>query len=201
MHRLLALAGLLVVACEARRPHPALAWLGRDDRQVLALAQAGEETGVRAHLQLAKPAHVYLALFSPSEGILALFPCAQLRDAPVNPLPAGQHHLPGHFAGKPLHWPVPARAGAVSLLAVVAHERQPELESALARCRQLGNAAFPNRAFGIAAPPATLDPVPRGELPHPLLRAAAAAADGAGALEPAAGHPDVWVGALRLLAH
>lgn len=201
MRGMLAIAGVLMAACEARHPHPVLTWMGRDDRQVMALAQAGEESGVRAHFQLAEPAHVYLALFSPGEGILALFPCAQLRDAPVNPLPAGQHLLPGPFEGKQLHWPIPPKAGAVSLLAIVARERQPELEAALERCRRLGNAAFPNRAFGIAAPPAGLEPVPRGELPHPLLRAAAGAADGAGALEPAAGHAGVWVGALRLLAH
>jgi hypothetical protein len=165
------------------------------------------ETPIRLVLDLPFSAHVYLVSHDLSYGCSALFPSEYLRsDLTGNPLPAGEHILPGSGVADPeleLFWQSGDATSPYTCLLIVSDKAIPELEAAVKRLRQMGNAAFPKKELlGGYAPTAGMEQVPnRNDLLHPAIKAAYGLIDVSndGPLLPWDGHPGVYLKALRLV--
>ena len=152
-------------------PKPRLRWrLGDDQRKVAQFAEATANTPVFLRLDLPFPAHVYVASWSHMQGTIALFPSERLSTDLANPLPAGQHELPGHFEDKPMSWPSHAVVGPIHYLVVVSREPLTELADVLRRVRQMGHMArlgtgFHDRGMYLFAPEGGMKAVPSNDQP------------------------------------
>ncbi|MBK8979257.1 MAG: DUF4384 domain-containing protein [Planctomycetes bacterium] len=151
-------------------------------------------------LTLPSPMHVYVAAWNLVDGTVALFPSETLRaDRAANPLPAGQHRLPGQQGATRLHWHA-SDAALTTFVVIASPTPLPDLEDRLHRCRQVGNAAFPGReVLGRYAPKSGIANVPGASEPaHPLLTTCARAptASHDGPLQPLPDVAGAWYATL-----
>lgn len=181
------------------QPRPALRWLCEGKALDGAFAEIAQDDRLALELELDAPAHVYVAAYAPSLGLLALFPSQQLITDVKAPLAAGRHRLPGRTEGIELGWPALWPARSLTAMVVVSREPRPEIEKLFGKLRQMGNAAFRDRSMGLYAPrEGGMEAVPaKGWLPDGLLRAAFDLTDnGPGGALVAAGS-GTWIGTLK----
>jgi hypothetical protein len=203
------LATLTVLVFRAPSHAPRATWVvdGRSETEQFARVQA--DTPVSLQLELQHPAFVYAVRHDTIGGWIALHPSSTLRSdtARTDAFPRGRHALPGAAVGDrteplALAWPTGQTVGAVSFFVVVSDRRLEDLEQALARCEQMGNAAFPNRSLlAPYAPETGLENTPDPATPpHRLFAEAMRFGTWASThrLEPSASTPGVFVGAFRL---
>ncbi len=201
---LAATAGALWVGVAPGAP-AATTWLGGESRAPIEpVSQLPTEFPLRLDLELAEPMHVYVASHDLVRGTIAMFPSTALRsDAGMNPLPPGQHSLPGQHLGKQLAWHAGDGVGGTTFVVIASREPLPELADALRACRQTGNAAFPHLPLlGTYAPEAGMEGTPsRSRFAHPLLEIAAAAAlrGHDGPMTAVEGNEGVFASALRVV--
>jgi hypothetical protein len=174
-----AVAGALLGGPQAEPPC-STTWAGGDARgPIEPAALLPTEFPLRLELGLDEPMHVYVASHDLVRGTIALFPSTALRsDLGANPLPAGNHSLPGRHMGKELAWHGGDGVGGTTFIVIASREPLTDLASALHTCRQMGNAAFPHLpTLGTYAPIGGMEGTPPTVRPaHPLLEEAAAAA-------------------------
>lgn len=203
----LALATLIWWLVDGRASSPVVKWeIGDGATNVEPYAAVDAETPIRLDLELPSPAHVYLVSHDLIHGCSALFPSEYLHsDVPANPLPAGRHLLPGQGADLELSWQSGDATSPYSCMLIVSSEEIPGMPEALARFRQIGNAAFPKKKLlGGYAPKAGMDQVPpANELLHAAIKAAYRLVDAHndGPMILWTGHPGVFLKVLRLQNH
>ncbi len=139
---------LLGVGWPAVGTLPRAAWrLGDQQRLAAEGKSVPAGTPIGLSLELPFPAHVYVASWSTLQGTIALFPSERLASELENPLPSGQHWLPGTLEGKPMTWPVHAVVGPIHYLVVASREPIASLDETWSRLRQMGQMARPGAAF------------------------------------------------------
>jgi hypothetical protein len=160
-------------------------------------------TGIGLELDLPETSFVYAVRHDRVGGWVALMPSTSLNsELPDSQpqFPAGSLTLPGRQSDRELRWSTGESVGRIAFLVIVSARRLTDVETALARCEQMGNAAFPQRTLlDPYAPRTGMDRVPaRNATLHPLFDEAAAAMGAANGspLRPAAKRPDVFVGCL-----
>lgn len=200
---LAALCALLVLwASGASRP-PTLEWHVAGASSNEPFQRVAAEASLSLSLDLPAETWVYVASHEPVRGNIAMFPSAYLLAGTTrNPVPAGRHTLPGRHADVTLEWHAGDVAGPISFFVIASARPIPELDAAMASFRQMGNAAFPNRArLGTYAPKGGMERVPPlGEIATGVLRAANTLLDDGtpGPMLPLDGHPGVFARVLRL---
>ncbi len=198
-----ALAALGTISLWSGQDLPRATWRDGAGDPMSAYSHVDPSAAFTLQLELPRPMHVYVASHDLVRGTLAMRPSATLRgDAAPNPLPAGRHDLPGVHLDRALQWPVGDGVGMNTVVLIASEEPLPELVAALARCRQLGNAAFPDRPLlGTYAPATGMESTPPRSRPaHPLLEACSAliAERADSDLLPVPDAPGVYASVLRL---
>ena len=203
---LLVSASAVVAAAILTRPtdadSPRVTWRVGDNTTLAPFAEIDPGKPVRVAVELPEALHLYVTRFDLDQGCIALWPSETLvTDA--RPGPTTRLTLPGEHDGISLAWPTGENPGPVAFVLIASRKPLPDLAAALARCRQMGNAAFPKRSLlDPYAPKAGMEAAPpRSELPHPLLREAFALTDvhNSGPMTPAKSADGVWLKALRLI--
>ena len=184
---------------------PTLHWTvdGTDD-----LPQFGEvapHAKVSLELDLPRKSFVYAVSFDIERGTLALFPSSRLRteEKLANPLPSGRHNLPGTQEDVELFWSAGDSPSSTCFAVVVSDRSLADVEAVLAKCRHVGNAAFPKRAVLDPYAPETgmADCPPRTRHAHRLFDVAAKTIHPqlSGPMKPIrVDETEVWVGAAMM---
>jgi hypothetical protein len=200
--------GIIALPLLSDRPSvPAATWLDANGSPFATVGTAAGGESVTLRVRLPQPAHVYVASYSPAQGMLALFPSEYLRaDSPAqNPLLAGEHSLPGRFGEAQLRWPVEAGTGSITYMLVVSRDPLPEVVDALAHSQQMGNAAFGDfTSFAPYMPSIGKEHLSgRGTLPTGALRAAFDLVEvpSGDAMIPWHEHDGVFLACLKLAVH
>ncbi len=134
-------------------------------------------------LDLPFPAYVYAVSFDLTNGAISLFPSDYLASNSQNPLPKGQHLLPGSLTDpenkkdEQQNWFVLEGAESLNLMVVVSREPLNDLRAAMANLRQMGNTAFADHSMGLYMPRKTEAnrkgrPPARSHVPHKLIQQA-----------------------------
>ncbi len=187
--------------------YPQALWqVGADRASSEIYQQVEAETPIRLALDLPFPGHVYLVSHDLIYGCSALFPSEYLRsDLTANPLTAGRHVLPGLSTADSnleLSWQSGDASSPYSIMLVVSEHAIPELDAALRKPRQMGNAAFPKKTLlGGYAPKAGMEQIPaKSDFLHPAIEAAYRLGDPSndGPLVPWEGHPGIYLKVMRL---
>lgn len=112
------------------------------------LAKVQPDTTIECRLELKEPAFVYAVSFDSTRGCHALVPSGQLlSDLEDGRWSVREHALPGSHMSKSLTWSSGDAEGPISFVLLVCASRQPELEAAMNKMEQVGNAAFPTRSM------------------------------------------------------
>lgn len=164
---------------------PACTWrvgAGTEIRQAVAFDEVPPESPIRLSCWCDEPRYFYVFSHSVEDGTVLLWPSPQLSSDLPQPLPAGNHVLPGTHAGKDLAWSTRTGILAVTTFVVVA-SREPvaELDALAPRVRQWTNRVFTDGSMQVTLPQAHADllgPARSAEFPADLLRRAVAAARG-----------------------
>jgi hypothetical protein len=94
-----------------------------------------------------EPVHLYIVNQDRQGALFVLFPLAGLDLG--NPLPAGQHLLPGPRAGEPQDWQVTSLGGTETFVVVASRQRLPDFERELARLQAAGAASDSDTERGV----------------------------------------------------
>ncbi len=182
---------------------PVASWTVGEMRGTEPYRAVAPETPITLDLSLPRESWVYAVTYDLDRGTTALFPSGSLlADQRKNPVPAGNHILPGSHQGNDLSWHSGDMPGVIEFLVVVSDHPLPELEQTMKRFRQMGNAAFPLRTkLGIYAPKDGMKVVPsRRELHTEAFKAAHAIDDpqNDGQFVAWAGHPGVYLKSMQV---
>ncbi len=214
--RLVLLPAIAVLAAAAL-------WLGQRDRPIVVPAvewrlgpvddyrAAGNydevpgDTRVRLWFRCDEPRHAYVFSHSTEDGTLLLFPSPAVASDVGQPVPAGQHVLPGARGDTKLAWTTRVQILATTTFVVVA-SREPiaELDALLPRLRRWTTTAMQDGSMQVMSPEAGVElaGAPRTPLPSPLLQRAADAGAAAllvnGPLQPDPAQDGVWFGSMRV---
>ncbi len=174
----------------------AVLWRVRDGRRVPLADQGAVAPGDQLHLEFAgsEPLHVYVLDEDARGETFALFPVPGGDLA--NPVPAGEHRLPGAFAGQAFDWVVTSSGGREEVLVVASRRPVAALESRVAALapastsRQIAYAPVGDETIAALRGIGGLAPAPVAVGESRLARLARDLI--------ARGEPDVWVRRLSL---
>jgi hypothetical protein len=187
---------------------PACTWRigsGTDSKQGRNYDELPADSPLRLSFACSEPRFVYVFSHSAEDGTVLLHPSPDVKSDLAQPLPPGQHVLPGRHADKDLAWTSRSGVRATqTLIAVAAREPVPELEALAAKVRRWSNSVFGDGSMLVTKQ--ALGAVDRGPftpLAEPLLLRASEAGITAvapnGPMLPDAQRPGVWSSSWRIV--
>jgi len=135
---------------------PAATWrveIGGEYRQAHNYDELPQETKLRLSFSCSEARHVYVFSHSSTDGVLLMFPSAELKSDLKSPLAVGHSTLPGKFEDKNVAWTTRADIIGLTTYVAVASDRPiPELEKLSGHLRRWTNSVLPDRSVQITNP-------------------------------------------------